>query len=184
MPRALTPEEKRDRNIAAKNEEVSGVAASTKKYQIRSPIDRGQRVSRGIFNGTKGKLNIDISLAKAFEDAGWHLHIFNDEGARIQEALEGGYEFVTRDEVDNSLADKVVPMNTDLGEKVRFRVGNKEDGDGMFGYLMKTPMEWHLEDQKMLQEKNNRIDEAIRSGKNLKPGTSAEGFYNAGISIK
>ena len=184
MARALTPEEKRDRNETAANEKNSGVAASTKEYQIRSPLDRKQRVSRGTFNGTKGKLNVDINLAKAFDQAGWHLHIFNDEGARIQEALEGGYEFVTRDEVGSSLSDRVTEVNTDLGEKVRFRVGTKEDGEGMFAYLMKIPKEWYLEDQKMLQEKNNRIDDAIRAGKNIKPGSSAEGFYNAGISIK
>lgn len=185
MPRALTVEEKVAKITEKKNAEITGVPTSKGKEvpQIRKATDRPARVSRGVFNGTKGKLKISDSIVAAFREAGWHLHIFNDIDSRIEDALENGYEFVLRSEI-GSLADNVVPSNTDLGDKVRFRVGNKESGDGLYAYVMKIPQGDFEEDQKVLQAKNDRIDAAVRAGKNVKAGTSSDGFYDAGISLK
>jgi hypothetical protein len=185
MPRALTPQEKEERALNKIQEELTGVPTAPKKdFQIRKATERPQRATRGVFNGTRGKLAIDPQLVKAFNEAGWHLHIFNDSDGRVSEALEGGYEFVMRDEVGDGLANRVIPANTDPGEKVRFRVGTDQDGDGQFAYLMKIPtIEWE-ENQKLIQERNNRTDQAIRAGKNVKQGTASDGFYNAGISLK
>mgnify|MGYP003339546449 CR=1 FL=1 len=184
MPRAQTPLEKKERIETAIQEKLTGVSkGAPKELTIRKATDRPSRATRGIFNGTRGKLSIDPELVKAFTEAGWHLHIFNDNDGKVQIALEAGYEFVMRDEVGGSLSDRVVPANTDPGEKVRFRVGNKEGGDGMFAYLMKIPTSAWEADQQLLQDRNNRTDAAIRAGENIKPGSSSEGFYNAGIKL-
>lgn len=185
MAKALAPHEKAERIIAKKNAEITGVPVNETPQvaQIRKATDRPVRKTRGVFNGTKGKLKVAEETVKAFQEAGWHLHIFNESEGRIEQALENGYEFVLRSEV-GSLADNVVPSNTDVADKVRFRVGAKEGGDGLFAYLMKIPTVDYEEDQKFLQAKNDRVDQAIRAGKNVKAGTSTDGFYDAGISMK
>ena len=134
---------------------------------------------RNVFNATQAKLTVNKQIP------GYHLHIFNDEPGRIQTAIDGGWEFVTPDEV-GGVKDSVTSGNTDLGDKVRFLVGTSEKGDGLYAYLMKIKEEWWQEDQAEIQKRNDRVDDAIRSGVNVASGTSAEGFYTpkGGISYK
>ena len=134
---------------------------------------------RNVFNGTQAKLTVNHQIP------GYHMHIFNDEPGRIQTAIDGGWEFVTPDEV-GGVKDSVTSGNTDLGDKVRFLVGTSEKGDGLYAYLMKIKEEWWEEDQAEIQKRNDRVDDAIRGGVNVASGTSAEGFYTpkGGISYK
>lgn len=134
---------------------------------------------RNVFNGTQAKLTVNHQIP------GYHMHIFNDEPGKIQTAIDGGWEFVTPDEV-GGVKDSVTSGNTDLGDKVRFLVGSSEKGDGLYAYLMKIKQEWWEEDQAEIQKRNDRVDDAIRGGVNVKDGTSAEGFYTpkGGISYK
>ena len=134
---------------------------------------------RNVFNATQAKLTVNKQIP------GYHLHIFNDEPGRIQTAIDGGWEFVTPDEV-GGVKDSVTSGNTDLGDKVRFLVGTSEKGDGLYAYLMKIKEEWWEEDQAEIQKRNDRVDDAIRGGVNVASGTSAEGFYSpkGGISYK
>ena len=134
---------------------------------------------RNVFNGTQAKLTVNNQIP------GYHMHIFNDEPGRIQTAIDGGWEFVTPDEV-GGVKDSVTSGNTDLGDKVRFLVGTSEKGDGLYAYLMKIKEEWWQEDQAEIQKRNDRVDDAIRGGVNVKDGTSSEGFYTpkGGISYK
>ena len=134
---------------------------------------------RNVFNGTQAKLTVNKQIP------GYHLHIFNDEPGRVQTAIDGGWEFVTPDEV-GGVKDSVTSGNTDLGDKVRFLVGTSEKGDGLYAYLLKIKQEWYDEDQAEIQKRNDRVDDAIRGGVNVASGTSAEGFYTpkGGISYK
>ena len=134
---------------------------------------------RNVFNGTQAKLTVNNQIP------GYHMHIFNDEPGRIQTAIDGGWEFVTPDEV-GGVKDSVTSGNTDLGDKVRFLVGTSEKGDGLYAYLLKIKQEWYDEDQAEIQKRNDRVDDAIRGGVNVASGTSAEGFYTpkGGISYK
>jgi len=180
--KAYTPEQKRER-VEAKANEAKGIVEPVIEGTlpvIRKAPDRVQRTTRGVFNGTRGKLKINEQDIKNFSDAGWHLHIFNDIAGRIESALSAGYEFVTRDEIGGVVAN-VVDGNTDLGGKVRFRVGQSNEGDGLFAYLMKCPTAVFLEEQNALQKKNDATDAAIRAGKNVKSGDTTEGLYDAGI---
>lgn len=184
MPRALTPIEKAARVTEKKNTERGDVVEKEKspRPQIRKASDRPVKESRGVFNGTRGKLKISEVDVQNFAEAGWTLHIFNDITGRIEEALQDGWEFVERNEIGSVVAN-VVDGNTDLANKIRFRVGQTENGEGMFAYLMKLPTVSYIENQQKLQRKNDIIDAAIRSGKNVKSDNSRE-FYDAGISMK
>lgn len=183
--KALTVEQKQER-IEAKRNAAQGDFKDIpleNKPQIRKAPERTQRTSRGIFNGSRGKLKISEQDVKNFAEAGWHLHIFNDDAGRIESALSLGYEFVERNEIGGVVAN-VVDGNTDLGNRVRFRVGRTEAGDGLFAYLMKIPTSTYLAEQQDLQKRNDIVDAAIRAGKNVKAGSSTEGFYGQdGIKI-
>lgn len=149
MPRALTYEEKRERNLAAN--------------QVKEPVpstatDGATRKRRNVFNGTEVKLGVREQIP------GYHLHVFTDTGGRIQEAVDSGYEFVRPDEV-GGVSENVVSRNGDLGERIRYLVNPRAEGSEQYGYLMKQRQEWYEEDQAELQAKNNRIDDAIRGGK-------------------
>ena len=163
MPEALTLEEKKEKAL---------------EKQVRTNSQRPtQERKRNVFNGTQGKITVNFTID------GYHLHGFNDENGRITDALDGGYEFVSPEEV-GGVKENVVSRNTDLGDKVRFLVGRTADGGPLYCYIMKIKQEWYEEDQAALQSKNNLIDDAIRNGKNTKDGTSSEGFYTPREGIK
>ncbi len=152
MAKALTIEEKKEQALT------------------RTAAERPSRERvRNVFNGTQAKLTVNHQIP------GYVLHIFNDEPGRIQTAIDGGWEFVSPDEV-GGVKDSVTSGNTDLGEKVRYLVGTSEKGDGLYAYLLKIKQEWWEEDQRELQKRNDRVDDAIRGGVNVKDGTSSDGL--------
>lgn len=159
------------------------MAEDIKTTEVKETLNRTDTArpkadrKRNVFNGTQGKLTVNHTIP------GYHLHIFNDEPGRVQTALEGGWEFVTPDEV-GGVGDRVVSGNTDLGDKVRYLVGKSEKGDGLYAYLMKIKEEWWEEDQIEIQKRNDLVDDAIRGGTNTKAGTSADGFYTPREGIK
>lgn len=181
MPKALTLQEKKDRALALKAKQADKQEASVEVVNIvEGTVVKKTRKKRGTFNGTEGK------LAVAHLIDGYHLHILNDTPGRITQALDSGYEFVTSEEVGGATNNNVTNRNTDLGDKVRFLVGHNDQGNELFGYLMKIPQEWYDEDQQLLQSRNDKVDNAIRSGKVTAEGQSADGFYvpRGGISMK
>lgn len=95
---------------------------------------------------------------------GFHLHWFNDEGGRLEQAEAGGYEFVYAKEVELNRVG-ATPANSDLGSKVSMVVGTSQHSQPMRAYLMKIKQEWFLEDHKILDERNDLTDQAIRAGK-------------------
>lgn len=171
MPAALTMQEKKERAQAKQ--------AEGKTEQVRSHTERpgAERKRRNTFNGTQAKLVVGHDIP------GYKLYGFNDTAGRIQEALDTGWEFVSPDEVGGTRSN-VVDGNTDLGDKVRWRVGKNEDGSALFCYVMKIRNEWYEEDQAALQARNDAIDDAIRNGRVQKEGYSTDGFYTPTDGIK
>jgi len=173
MPRALNEFEKRDRLIEKAAERETSV--STSSAITTDPQGSGTvRKRRNVFNGTEAKLGVRQQID------GYHLHIFTDAGSRVQEALDGGYEFVSPIEV-GGVSENVVSRNGDLGERIRYLVNPRAEGTEQFGYLMKIRQEWYEEDQAEFQVKNNRIDAAIRNGKVTGDN---QGFYVPRDGIK
>ena len=174
MPKALTIEEKRARNNGEEKQEV--VAAQPKTEDSTKESEQGKPTRRrNVFNGTEGKLQVRGTIP------GYHLHILNDVAGRIETAQQGGYEFVTHDEIE-SVTSNVTSRNTDIGDKVRFLVGKTDNGNPLYGYLMKIKQEWYDEDQAAIAAKANKIDAAIKRGKT--PGIDSEGFYVPSGGVK
>jgi len=181
MPAALTPIEKAERVTArkAKEAEAINVAPILARASVAGTGEKPTRKKRASFNGTQGKTTVDFSR---LDEAGFHGHIFNDTPGRITQALDVGYEFVEANEV-GSVATNVISRNTDIGDKVRFLVGNTDNGEPMYAYLMKIRKEFYEEDQAEAQAKIDAVDAAIRGGKLTGEGQTSEGFYNAGIKF-
>lgn len=170
MPRALNEYEKRDRLVAKIEENKAALNAATPAK------DGATRKRRNVFNGTEAKLGVRQQID------GYHLHIFTDNGSRIQEALDNGYEFVRPDEI-GGVSENVVSRNGDLGDRIRYLVNPRAEGTEQYGYLMKQRLEWFEEDQQQLQTKNHQVDVAIKRGKITGENPS---FYvpQGGISVK
>jgi hypothetical protein len=99
---------------------------------------------------------------------GYHIHWINDYPGRLAQAQEAGYEFVDPSEVSVN-GEHISPGSSDLGSRVSIVVGRGEAGGGLRAYAMKIKQELYEEDQAALQERNDKVDEAIRRAR-LMPG--------------
>lgn len=155
---------------------------SNSDVQIRSEADRGteqvrtqgQRPRRSSIGSPK------LTLAVQNEIPGYHLCWMNDDG-NVENAVNSGYEFVTRGETE--LVYGVTPLNVDLADKIKQKVGTNDAGHPLYAYLMKIKQEWHEEDMAELAQENKRIEEAIAGG-NINGSDGQDGRYTSNISIK
>lgn len=137
--------------------------------QVRSEGDRPQRSQRIPFGVPRRKLEVPMEIP------GYHLSIINDDGGRINQAQQGGYEFVSPNEVGVSSNDS----------QVKYIVGKKEDGSPMTAYLMKIKQEWRDEDLLEQSKVNRSFEEAIKKQKPQLDGVNLQHSYipSAGMSI-
>jgi len=99
---------------------------------------------------------------------GFHTHWMNDYPGRLEQAIQAGYEFVSRDEavlISPDLAGDPVGSGTDLGSRVSLVVGEDKAGNPLRAYLMKIRLEWFQQDQADSQARVNEIDRTIRQGR-------------------
>jgi hypothetical protein len=96
----------------------------------------------------------------------------NDDGNRIAECRELGYEFVSEKGIQTA----------DPGSRISRLVGTKADGKPLHAYLMETPNELFAEGQSEREAANRLIDEAITAGRDS-TGRMDEHQYGQG-SIK
>ena len=113
--------------------------------------------------GKRNKLSFDNL------EEGYVYRVINDVDSRLEQAVEGGYEFVTG---KGKLGDSRAAEGTAIDSRVSKPVGN-----GVTGYLMRIRDEFYKEDQ---AAKAARIDETEKS---MKPDTSA-GQYGDGLTDK
>lgn len=112
-------------------------------------------------------LTLPVQKFAVPEIPGYHLHWFRGTPERLAQAERAGYEFVNEDEVDiNSVqlgGDATKGGNTDLGTRVSVVAGggDTEGGQPTRMYLMKQKMEWYVEDQKLLENRNDGVAEAL-----------------------
>ncbi|MDE2097564.1 MAG: hypothetical protein KGL39_09985 [Patescibacteria group bacterium] len=134
---------------------------------VRKEADRPTREIRASFGMARAKLDIPYSIP------GYHLHWINDTPGRIAYAESVGYAFVTQDEV--RLTERT--LSGSLGTNVSRLVGKQEDGvTPMQAYLMKIRQDWYDEDQRALQGKIDKVDDAIRGG-NIEGHVGEHGRY-------
>lgn len=79
---------------------------------------------------------------------------FNDNGNRIAEAIDLGYEHVSEQGIQTD----------DPGSRISRLVGNKPNGDPLKAFLMETPDELFAEGVAEKEAHNRQIDEAISAG--------------------
>lgn len=146
-------------------------------------FDSGHRNTEGVSNpansleqtretalGNRKRIPMSVPKAKMSvpEIDGFHLHWINDYAGRVQQAMQGGYEFVSEEEcmINNfSLAtSSEMSGNTDMGSRVSIVVGKNEDGSALRAYLMKIRNEWFAEDQEVAQERVDAVDQQISRG--------------------
>ncbi len=108
---------------------------------------------------------------------GYHCHWFLE--GRIPAAMQGGYKFVTTDEVSlnqfNSANDTTVSGSTDLSNRVSI-VGNTQGASGQpeMLYLMKIQEEYYREDQRADDDHDAAIMSGIFRGEQIAGGDKAE----------
>jgi hypothetical protein len=96
----------------------------------------------------------------------------NDDGNRIADMTELGYEFVSETGIQTS----------DPGSRVSRLVGTKANGEPLHAYLMETPDELYAQGVDEKEAANRQIDEAITAGRDS-TGRMDEHQYGHG-SIK
>lgn len=94
---------------------------------------------------------------------------FNDKDARIQLAIQAGYDFVTVDELGDAASDGA-------DNRVRRVVGKGDDGRPLYAYLMKIHKEFVEEDEAAREAKRAAVEAQTRAG-TLRP-TEAGNFYS------
>lgn len=115
-------------------------------------------------------MSVPVQRLEAPEIPGYHLHWFINTPARIQRALDGGYEFVDSKELKiNNVSlggDSALSGNTDMGSRVSVVSGQEAGMDGQPSrlVLMKIKQEWYEEDQKLVEKRNDDVAAALRGG--------------------
>ena len=126
-------------NPRARNDEMDGQLPRT-----RTPFGVGR---------------LKLSVTKI---PGFHLHWIADYPGRLDNAVENGYEFVKREEVQIS---RHTP-NADLGEYV-CAVDNSSHATGqpLKLYLMKIRQDWYEENQQFYLQRVRATERQIKTGK-------------------
>ncbi len=115
-------------------------------------------------------MSVPVQKLEVPEMAGYHLHWFRGENARISRALDGGYEFVKSGELAlNNVSlggDSAESGNTDMGSNVSIAEGSGVGGDGqpLRMVLMKIKLEWYEEDQRLMENRNEQVAASLRGG--------------------
>jgi hypothetical protein len=79
----------------------------------------------------------------------------NDDGNRIAQMRELGYDFVSEKGIQTA----------DPGSRISRLVGTKANGEPLHAYLMETPDELHAEGVAEKEAANRMIEEAINAGR-------------------
>lgn len=126
---------------------------------------RGIREESRNEEGRKQRIPVGVPRSKLAvpEIRGYQLRWFNDLEGRIQQAIDGGYEFVSPDEAPTfGTPGDIDNVNRDLGARVS-RVVDKSTG--MRAYLMRIKKEFYEEDQAAKQSIIDETDHQIRKGR-------------------
>jgi hypothetical protein len=114
-----------------------------------------QKVERVPFGAHRTKLQVP-------EIKGYKLRWINDVDGRPDEAIEGGYEFVLKDEVPRKIGQGNLHQdNSDINGRVS-RVVSKGKTSPIRAFLMKIRKDWYEEDQSAKEQVNQQVDEALR----------------------
>lgn len=127
--------------IVNKGEKPQAFADPEKTYSPVGELSRQEKTERrqrrsGTLLGTNEK-KLD---REEFRKAGFQRRWMNDKDGRLDSAYNNDYDFV---------------LNS-TGEKIKRRVGSKDNGDDLFAFLMEKPIDWYKDDQKAKLARDSR----------------------------
>lgn len=133
------------------------------KRVVRKPrVRTTERKERKPFGVPRRKMNLDDDTMARLKKANRVPRWINDTGMRIQNALDGGYEFVLDTDAPIKTGDAQEVAEQD--RKVKKQVGTQKNGDPLFAYLMAIQAKFYDEDQQTKEEVNAMVDQAIKAG--------------------
>ena len=94
-------------------------------------------------------------LTVSGKEPGYTYRVVNDQGSRVAEFLDRGYELV--EATDVRVGDKRVNATTPEGTKAQVSVGKGEKA-----FVMRIKQDWYDEDQKAKQVQVNELEAAIK----------------------
>lgn len=115
-------------------------------------------------------MSAPIQRLQVPERPGYVRYWFRGDAGRIQRALQAGYQFVNQADVKvNNFdlgGDAKQSGSTDLGSRVSVITGDETGFDGQPNrlYLMEIPKHLYERGQEFLEETNEGIAQALRSG--------------------
>lgn len=121
------------------------------------------RRKRVPFGSHRTKLQLSDEDATNFKQHGWTVRWVNDKDGRIQQALAGGYNFVTPEEAPSIGQYSLTKGSDDLNGKVSLVV-SKGGGEPVNAFLMKIQTKYYDEDQATKEERNKGYDDALNAG--------------------
>lgn len=124
------------------------------------PVTRRRRSSVG---GFATKLHAE-------QRPGFHRRWFNDDGNRLADAHELGYDPVHDPKAQTS----------DLGSGISRLVGTKANGEPLRAYLMETPDELYAQGLAEKEARNRLVDDAIAAGFDSTGQMSSNDTYGQG----
>ena len=120
-----------------------------RKYVPKSGVTRDTRVP---INGDRDILTVTD------KDPNFHYSLpadTDENGAEIQKMLRAGYQFVQAGRQE-TVGEVNVYRSTQHGSIMRVPAGA-----GKYHYLMKIPMQWHLEDMEALEKENKALEQSL-----------------------
>jgi hypothetical protein len=113
--------------------------------------------------GRRTKLQLSAEDQKHFKEHGWTLRWINDKDGRLQQALAGGYNFVSMDEAPSIGQFSIDGKSNDPNGRVSMIVSKGTDKP-VEAFLMKIQTEYYNEDQVSKEKQNSAYDAALNSG--------------------
>lgn len=116
---------------------------------------------------------------------GYHCHWFNDVPGRIARAVRAGYQIVTKEEVPFFGDRENDPsVREDISDQVRTVVGQHENGNAIWGVLMKIPLKLYHDQQRGREAREvEKLSAATRKGQ-AKDVPGKDELYPTGTGIK
>ena len=121
------------------------------------------------------KLQLSEVDVKEFKKRKMVPRWINDQDGRIQQALNGGYNYVDPKHVTSLEEHAIMEGNTDIGPRISKIVSR---GDTVIrAFLMEIKEQYYKEDQNAKEAELRKIDEALALGKNSDGSDIVEGQY-------
>jgi hypothetical protein len=133
-----------------------------------SDLNPANSSARKVDDATRIPMSLPRLMLEVPGIEGYVLHWFADRPGRVSRALQGGYEFVSPEEVQlNNFGfanDMMADGNTDLGSRISVHGGTSDTGGAERLYLMKIRQEWYDKDMALREQATDRVVSALRAG--------------------